>query len=88
MASPHVAGEAAAIKAGNPEATPSDVNTALLTSATTEDTQCDGNGHGYFTGDEDGVNEPLLYGKNVSSLATPLDINSTNINSASAAAGE
>jgi subtilisin family serine protease len=81
MASPHVAGEAAKIKAENPEATASDVNAALLTSATTEDAQCDGNGHGYFTDDVDGISEPLLYGKNASASAPTSGINSTISNS-------
>lgn len=71
MATPHVAGEAALYKANHPDASPSEVYNALLTSATKGNMQCDGNGHGYFTGDVDGVNEPLLYGKNVTTVSNP-----------------
>jgi subtilisin family serine protease len=71
MASPHVAGQAAQYKATHPDATPSEVYNALLTSATKGNDMCDGNGHGYFTGDIDGTNEPLLYAKNVTTASSP-----------------
>jgi subtilisin len=64
MASPHVAGLAALYKSEQPDASPSEVLNAILTSTTTQDDQCDGKGRGYFTGDPDGISEPLAYGGN------------------------
>ena len=61
MASPHVAGAAALHKASNPTASPLDVRNALQTKASVSSTVCDGNGHGYFDGDVDTTQEPLLY---------------------------
>ena len=58
---PHVSGAAALYKSENPGASPSDVRNALRNLGSTPSTICDGNGHGYFTGDHDGNAEPLLY---------------------------
>lgn len=58
MASPHVAGAAAIYKADHPTATPSQVKSALQSQGITS-------GTGYFTGDVDSVNEPLLYAKDL-----------------------
>jgi subtilisin family serine protease len=77
MASPHVAGVAALYKSLHPEASPSDVYSALLTAATTPNQQCDGNGRGYFEGDPDGISEPLLYGGNHSSFQQGTELNLT-----------
>jgi len=64
MAAPHVAGAAALYKATvNHSASPSDVKSALLNQGSTISTICDGNGHGYFTGDPDPYHEPLLYAR-------------------------
>lgn len=63
MASPHVAGAAALYMAANPAASPAVVKGALVSQGTASGTACDGNGHGYFTGDSDGISEPLLYAK-------------------------
>lgn len=63
MASPHVAGAAALYKSTHPTATPSDVLSALKSAGSTPSTTCDGNGHGYFSGDKDSYREPLLYVK-------------------------
>jgi len=60
-ATPHVAGAAALYKSEHPEATPSDIRTALRSLGSSPATTCDGNGHGYFTGDRDNNAEPLLY---------------------------
>lgn len=51
MASPHVAGAAALLKAVNPTWTPAQVRTALLASATST---------AFITDDPDGIHEPLL----------------------------
>lgn len=61
MAAPHVAGAAALYKSLHPEASPNDVKSYLLTSGTNPSDLCNGNGHGYFTGDKDNFHEPLLY---------------------------
>ncbi len=63
-ASPHVAGAAALYMASNPDASPSAVRNTLVNGGSLSTTPCDGNGHGYFTGDKDQFREPLLYGKN------------------------
>jgi subtilisin family serine protease len=63
MASPHVAGAAALLLATNPALSPLEVRNLLIGTGSTPNTVCDGNGHGYFDGDFDGVNEPLLYTK-------------------------
>ena len=60
-ATPHVAGAAALYKSEHPEATPSDIRSALRSLGSSPATTCDGNGHGYFTGDRDNNAEPLLY---------------------------
>ena len=60
-ATPHVAGAAALYKSEHPEATPSDIRSALRSLGSSPATICDGNGHGYFTGDRDNNAEPLLY---------------------------
>jgi subtilisin len=61
MAAPHVAGAAALYISLHPEASPNDVKSYLLTSGTNPSDLCNGNGHGYFTGDQDNFHEPLLY---------------------------
>jgi subtilisin family serine protease len=58
---PHVTGAAALYNSENPNATPSDIRNALRNSGSSPTTICDGNGHGYFTGDPDNNAEPLLY---------------------------
>jgi subtilisin len=58
---PHVTGAAALYSSENPNATPSDIRNALRNSGSSPATICDGNGHGYFTGDQDNNAEPLLY---------------------------
>lgn len=64
MASPHVAGAAALFKASNPLSTLSDIRDSLLSYGSSQLSICDGNGHGYFTGDRDTFPEPLLYVRN------------------------
>jgi hypothetical protein len=61
MAAPHVAGAAALYKAMFPDATPAEVIAKISAASTHPDTQCDGGSQGYFTGDTDGVKEPLLF---------------------------
>jgi subtilisin len=51
MASPHVAGAAALVRAANPAASPAEVRTALLGAASADWNDAD---------DPDGVKEPLL----------------------------
>ena len=60
-AAPHVTGVAALYKTIHPTASPHEVYQALVTLASFPNTECDGNGHGYFQGDNDGFSEPLLY---------------------------
>jgi subtilisin len=61
MAAPHVAGAAALYISLHPEASPNNVKSYLITSGTNLSDLCNGNGHGYFTGDKDNFHEPLLY---------------------------
>lgn len=69
MASPHVAGTAALYKSANPNATPDQVEAALLSIASDSATNCDlkaNNGKGYIVDrsmDWDDEAEPLLYAK-------------------------
>jgi subtilisin family serine protease len=65
MASPHVAGAAALYMSTHPDASPSEVRSALMNQAATSSTMCDGNGNGYFTGDKDNSKEPLIYVRNI-----------------------
>ncbi|HET9432112.1 MAG TPA: Ig-like domain-containing protein, partial [Chitinophagaceae bacterium] len=58
---PHVTGAAALYESENPGATPSAIRNALRDIGSSPATICDGNGHGYFTGDQDNDAEPLLY---------------------------
>jgi subtilisin family serine protease len=60
MAAPHVTGAAALYKAQFPDATPAEVISNITSSSTLPDALCEGGPRGYFTGDVDGVNEPLL----------------------------
>jgi subtilisin family serine protease len=64
MATSHVIGAAALYKGTeDPSASPSAVKSALLNQGSKISTVCDGNGHGYFTGDPDSYHEPLLYAR-------------------------
>ena len=61
MAAPHVAGAAALYISSNPGASPKDVKNYVIISGTNPSDSCNGNAHGYFTGDRDGSPEPLLH---------------------------
>lgn len=61
MASPHVAGAAASYLSLHPHESPSQVAAYLKSAGSKPADKCDGNGHGYFTGDSDSSLEPLLY---------------------------
>lgn len=61
MATPHVTGAAALYKEQFPDAPPAQVMAELLASGTLPNSECDGGPHGYFVGDKDSVNEPLLF---------------------------
>jgi subtilisin len=61
MASPHVAGAAGLFKSIDNSASPSVIKDGLTSTGSKPNTVCDGNGHGYFTGDPDQSHEPLLY---------------------------
>jgi len=60
-AAPHVTGAVALYKAIHPSSSPSEVYDALMSSASVSSTKCNGNGHGYFHGDIDNIEEPLVY---------------------------
>ena len=62
----HVTGAAALYESEHPGATPSDIRNALRNFGSSPTTTCDGNGHGYFTGDRDKNAEPLLYTAGIS----------------------
>jgi subtilisin family serine protease len=61
MAAPYVAGAAALYKAEFPDASPDEVIANVTGSGSLPSTVCDGGAHGYFTGDLDRINEPLLF---------------------------
>ena len=61
VSTPHVTGATALYSSENPNASPFDIRNALRNSGSSPTTVCDGNGHGYFTGDQDNNAEPLLY---------------------------
>ncbi len=61
MAAPYVTGAAALYKSENPDASPADVIANLTRSGSLPTTLCDGGAHGYFKGDLDKINEPLLF---------------------------
>ena len=61
MAAPYVAGAAALYKAQFPDASPAEVIANVTASGSLPSTVCDGGAHGYFTGDLDKINEPLLF---------------------------
>jgi hypothetical protein len=62
IAAPHVAGGTAALyKAMFPEATPAEVMAKIAAVNTQPDTPCNVGPRGYFTGDTDGIKEPLLF---------------------------
>jgi len=60
-ATAHVTGAVALYKSEHPNASPLEVLNALKNLGSKQDTHCDGNGHGYFSGDPDDNAEPLLY---------------------------
>lgn len=60
-ATAHVSGAVALYQSEHPGESPSDILTALKSFGSKQNTQCDGNGHGYFSGDPDDNAEPLLY---------------------------
>jgi subtilisin len=64
MAAPHVAGAAAFYIFQHPGKPPAEVRQGIVNAGTTPSDVCDrslNNGLGYFTGDIDGIPEPLLY---------------------------
>jgi hypothetical protein len=61
MAAPYVTGAAALYKSEFPNASPDEVIANVTASGTLPTTVCDGGAHGYFTGDLDKINEPLLF---------------------------
>lgn len=66
-ATAHVTGAVALYKSEHPDASPSVILNALKTLGSKQNTRCDGNGHGYFSGDPDDNTEPLLYAASISS---------------------
>jgi subtilisin family serine protease len=60
-ATAHVTGAVALYKSEHPGASPPDILNALKNLGSKQNTQCDGNGLGYFSEDPDDNAEPLLY---------------------------
>ena len=85
---PHVTGAAALYKVEHPSASPSDIRNALGSLGSLPSTICDGNGHGYFTGDKDSIAEPLLYIASESTLPEPECTGNLPISSATASGSE
>jgi subtilisin family serine protease len=63
MAAPHVTGGIALYESLHPGATPAQVRAAVIDSGTKPSAGCNGEGQGYFTGNPDGANTPLLNAK-------------------------
>jgi subtilisin family serine protease len=63
MAAPHVTGSIALYESLHPGATPAQVKTALSEGGTKPASGCTGEGQGYFTGNPDGADKPLLNAK-------------------------
>ena len=85
---PHVTGAAALYNVEHPSASPSDIKNALASLGSLPSTICDGNGHGYFTGDKDSAAEPLLYMASESILPEPDCTGNLPISSATASGSE
>jgi subtilisin family serine protease len=60
-ATAHVTGAVALYKSEHSGESPSEILNALKSFGSKPNTECDGNGHGYFSGDPDDNAEPLLY---------------------------
>jgi Subtilase family len=71
MAAPYVAGAAALYKSQFPNASPAQTMAGILALGSLPTTVCDGGAHGYFSGDRDGINEPLLFRKITSNVISP-----------------
>ena len=54
-------GRSALYKSEFPDASPDEVIANVTGSGSLPGTLCDGGAHGYFTGDLDKINEPLLF---------------------------
>jgi subtilisin family serine protease len=67
-ATAHVTGAVALYKSEHSGESPSEVLNTLKGLGSKQNTECDGNGHGYFGGDPDDNAEPLLYTASSSSL--------------------
>jgi subtilisin family serine protease len=65
MAAPFVTGAAALYKSEFPNASPDEVIANVTASGSLPTTVCDGGAHGYFAGDLDKINEPLLFRESV-----------------------
>jgi subtilisin family serine protease len=63
MASPSVAAVAALMKANSTSITPQEIKESILSAGSTPTTACEGGPQGYFSGDPDNINEPLLFRK-------------------------
>jgi subtilisin family serine protease len=63
MAAPSVAAAAALIKANSTDITPEEIKKAIVDAGSTPTTPCEGGPQGYFLGDPDEFNEPLLFRK-------------------------
>ena len=63
MAAPHVTGGIALYESLHPGATPAQARAAVVDSGTKPSSGCSGEGQGYFTGNPDGADRPLLNAK-------------------------
>ena len=79
MAAPTVSGAVALYKSLNADKTvsPSDVIAGLKSLGITSKDKCDSNGKGYFSGDKDTLQEPLLYMGNMTQSSNFINTSST-----------
>lgn len=79
MAAPHVAGAAALYKTEFPDASPAEVIANITASGVLPGSICDGGPRGYFEGDTDRINEPLLLREFRQPTATQIDTTNSSL---------
>jgi subtilisin family serine protease len=79
MAAPHVAGAAALYKAEFPDASPAQVIANITASGILPSSVCDEGPRGYFEGDVDTINEPLLLREFRQPATTSIDTTNSSV---------